>query len=82
MSEPKEPWPADDPWWRFTPRNLAVGYLSLAAAAIVIVWSLWTLLGEGLDTTHTIFFVAMLVIGILWLVRATNGLKVLLRRRR
>jgi hypothetical protein len=74
-------WPADDPWWRFTPRNLAVGYLSLFAALICLGWSVLSLLDGGLTTAYTVFFIALVVVSLLWLVQTTNGLKVLLRRR-
>lgn len=74
-------WPADDPWWRFTPKNLAVGYLSLFAALIVFGWSVYSLLGEELDTTHMVFFIGLGIVAVLWMVRAANGLKVVLRRR-
>jgi hypothetical protein len=82
----QQKWPADDPWWRFTPKNLAIGYLSLTAGAICLVWAVWSLLAGGLGVTQTVFFVAVAVavavIAVLWLVRTANGLKVLLRRRR
>jgi hypothetical protein len=82
MSAENDPiWPAEDPWWRHTPRNLATGYLSLFAALLCFGWSVWSLLGEGLDTTHTVFFVAFGLLAVLWTVSATSGLKVVLRRR-
>ena len=42
---------------------------------------MWSLLAGGLGTARTVFFVAFGVLAILWTVRATNGLKVVLRRR-
>ena len=82
MSVENDPrWPADDPWYRFTPKNLAVGYLSLFAALICLAWSVWSLLGGGLGTARTVFFIALGILAVFWLVRATNGLKVLMRRR-
>lgn len=82
MNADQDPrWPADDPWWRFTPKSLAVGYLSLFAALLCLGWSVWSLLGGGLGTARTVFFVAFGIVAVLWLVRTTNGLKVLLRRR-
>jgi hypothetical protein len=74
-------WPADDPWYRFTPKNLAVGYLSLFAALFCLGSSVWRLLAGGLDTTSTVLVVALGIVAVLWLVQATSGLKVLLRRR-
>jgi hypothetical protein len=74
-------WPAKDPWWRFTPKNLVVGYLSLFAALLNLGWSIRSLLDGGLGTRRTVFFVAIGVVAVLWLVSATEGLKVLLRRR-
>jgi hypothetical protein len=74
-------WPAEDPWWRFTPRNLAVGYFSLFAALLCFGWSVWSLLDGGLDTAHTVFFIVFGLVAVLWVVTTTNGLKVLLRRR-
>jgi hypothetical protein len=70
-------WPADDPWWRFTPKSLATGYLSLVAALLCLGWSVYSLLDGGLST---VFFAVFAVVSVLYLVRV-NGLKVLLRRR-
>ena len=74
-------WPAKDPWYRFTPKNLVVGYLSLFAALYFLGWSVWNLLDGGLSTSRTVFFIALGIVAVLWLVQATSGLKVLLRRR-
>lgn len=74
-------WPADDPWWRFTPKNLAIGYLSLAAALLCLGCSVFSLLDGGLSTALTVFFVVFAVVSVLYLVRTANGLTVLLRRR-
>jgi hypothetical protein len=74
-------WPAKDPWYRFTPRNLVVGYLSLFAALFFLGESVWNLLDGGLSTARTVFFIAFGILAVLWLVQATSGLKVLLRRR-
>jgi hypothetical protein len=73
--------PADDPWWRFTPRNPAVGYLSLFAAVFILGWSLYSLLAGDLSTARTVFFIGIGVVAVLWLVRAVTGLKALRRRR-
>ncbi|GLY78746.1 hypothetical protein Airi01_070130 [Actinoallomurus iriomotensis] len=81
MSEEREPWPADDPWYRFTPRNLAVGYLSLFAALICLGWSVMSLLDDDTGVRQTIFFAIFGAVAVFWLVRTTNGLRVLLRRR-
>ncbi|MDN3355968.1 hypothetical protein [Actinomadura sp. DC4] len=74
-------WPADDPWWRFTPRNLAVGYLSVFAALVCLGGSVYSLLRGHLGTTYTVFFAGLGLLSVFWLVQATNGLKVVLRRR-
>ena len=74
MSVENDPrWPAHDPWYRFTPKNLAVGYLSLFAALFCLGWSVWSLLAGGLGTARTVFFVAFGVLAVLWTVRATAG---------
>jgi hypothetical protein len=73
--------PADDPWWRFTPRNPAVGYLSLFAAVFILGWSLYSLLAGGLGTARTVLSVGIGVVAVLWVVRAVTGLAALRRRR-
>jgi hypothetical protein len=82
MSDSKEPWPADDPWWRFTPKNLAVGYLSVFVALLCLVWCALTLLDGDNGTASTVFFVAFGVVAILWLVRSLSGLMTVRRRAR
>ncbi|GAB2813453.1 hypothetical protein GCM10027176_17380 [Actinoallomurus bryophytorum] len=74
-------WPAKDPWYRFTPRNLAIGYLSLFGALICLGSSVWNLLAGGLDTTSTVLFVVLGIVSVLWTVTATTGLREVLRRR-
>jgi hypothetical protein len=82
MTDENEPiWPAEDPWWRFTPRNLASGYLSLFAALICLAWSGWSLLGGRIGARATVFFALFAVVSVVMLVQSTSGLKVLLRRR-
>jgi hypothetical protein len=82
MSVKNDPtWPADDPWYRFTPRNLTIGYLSLFAALFCLGSSVWRLLARGGDTTSTVLLVALGIVSVFWTVSATSGLKVLLRRR-
>jgi len=82
MTDENDPiWPADDPWWRFTPRNLASGYLSLFAALLCLAWSAWSLLGGGIGTRATVFFAVLAVVSVLLLVQSASGLKVVLRRR-
>jgi hypothetical protein len=81
MSVENDPvWPAKDPWYRFTPRNLAIGYLSLFGALFCLGSSVWNLLAGGLDTTSTVLFVALGIVSVLWTVTATTGLKVVMRR--
>ncbi|MEV5966954.1 hypothetical protein AB0L70_34610 [Kribbella sp. NPDC051952] len=77
----KPTWPADEPWWQFTPRNLATGYLTLGAAALLLIWSGIELLGGGLERNQTILFVIIAVCGLALLFQSTTGLKKLLRRR-
>jgi hypothetical protein len=74
-------WPAEDSWWRFTPRNLATGYLSLFAALSCLAWSGWTLLDGGIGTRRTVLFAVLAVVSVISLVQATHGIKVVLRRR-
>lgn len=81
MSDNDPIWPAEDPWWRFTPRNLASGYLSLFGALICLGWSTLTLLGGGIGTRRTVLFAVLAVVSVVMLVQSTNGLKVVLRRR-
>jgi hypothetical protein len=73
----KPTWPADDPWWQFTPRNLATGYLSLAAAALLIISSTVALL----NGSQIILSAVIGVLGLLLLLQSTTGLKKLLRQR-
>ncbi|GAB2591706.1 hypothetical protein [Kribbella endophytica] len=77
----KRVWPEDEPWWQFTPRNLGTGYLTLAAAGLLLVWSGIELVGGGLRTSQTVLFVVIAVCGIALLFQSTYGLKKLLRRR-
>jgi hypothetical protein len=82
MTDENDPiWPADDPWWRFTPRNLASGYLSLFAALLCLAWSTWSLLDDGTGTRATVFFAVLAAVSVLMLVQSANGLKAVLRRR-
>ena len=74
-------WPADDPWWRFTPKSLTTGYLSLVAALLCLGTSVWNLLDRDLSTAVTVFFAAFAVLSVLYLVRTVNGLTALWRRR-
>jgi hypothetical protein len=73
----KPTWPADEPWWQFTPRNLATGYLSLAAAALLIISSTVALL----NGSQIILSAVIGVLGLLLLLQSTTGLKKLLRQR-
>jgi hypothetical protein len=75
-------WPADDPWWQHTPRTMATGYLTLGAAAILLVWSGIELLGGGLEPTQLILFIIIAVCGVAMLFQSTYGLKKLLRAKR
>ena len=77
----KPTWPADEPWWQFTPRNLGTGYLTLGAAALLLIWSGIELLGGGLERNQTILFIIIAVCGLALLFQSTTGLKKLLRRR-
>ncbi|GAA3545821.1 hypothetical protein [Kribbella ginsengisoli] len=77
----KPVWPADEPWWQFTPRNLATGYLALGAAALLLIWSGTELLSGTPDRNQTILFVIIAVCGVALLFQSTQGLKKLLRRR-
>ncbi|MCU1684675.1 MAG: hypothetical protein JWQ81_5414 [Amycolatopsis sp.] len=73
-------WPANDPWWRFTPKNQGIGYFSLIGAGVVFASSLYILLQDSTNTKSTILEAAMGVIAVLWMVRAANGLKSLKRQ--
>ncbi|WP_328322656.1 hypothetical protein OHA70_28065 [Kribbella sp. NBC_00382] len=77
----KPVWPADEPWWQFTPKNLATGYLTLAAAGVLLIWSGTELLGGSPDRNQTILFIIIAVCGVVMLFQSTYGLKKLLRRR-
>ncbi|MDX6264363.1 MAG: hypothetical protein QOH84_6051 [Kribbellaceae bacterium] len=77
----KPVWPADEPWWQFTPRNLATGYLTLGAAALLLVWSGVELLNGTPDRNQTILFIIIAVTALILLLQSTYGLKKLLRRR-
>jgi hypothetical protein len=68
-------WPANDPWYRFTPKNLGTGYLSLLAAGLIFASSLYTLLHETTNMKWTIFEAAMGLVALVWMVTAANGLK-------
>ncbi|MEV6281437.1 hypothetical protein [Kribbella sp. NPDC051770] len=77
----KRVWPEDEPWWQFTPRNLATGYLTLFAAGLLLVWSGVELTHGGLGTGRTVLFVVIAVCGVAMLCQSTYGVKKLLRRR-
>ena len=81
MSDTNDPWPADDPWWRFTPKNPAVGYLSVVAALICLGSSVLSLVNGNNGTAGTVFFVAFGLLAVLWLVRSVSGLMAVRRRR-
>jgi hypothetical protein len=82
MTESKRVWPEEEPWWQFTPRNLGTGYLTPAAAGLLLVWSGVELVGGGLGTGRTVLFVILAVCGIALLFQSTYGLKKLRRRSR
>jgi len=77
----KPTWPADEPWYRFTPRNLGTGYLSLAAAALLLIWSGAELTRGDLSTGQVVLFIIIAVAGLALLFQSALGLKKLLRRR-
>jgi SNF family Na+-dependent transporter len=82
MSEDRDQrWPADDPWYRFTPRNLVVGYLSLIAAGICLGLSILNLMDEHTGTRGMVFYALFGAVAVFWLFRSANGIKALLRRR-
>jgi uncharacterized membrane protein HdeD (DUF308 family) len=78
MSDPR--WPADDPWYRFTPRNRVTGYLSLVAFGICLVVSGMMLLDDRTSTRMTVFYVLFALVAVAGIVRSANGLKTLRRR--
>jgi hypothetical protein len=77
----KPTWPADEPWYQFTPRNLGTGYLTLVAAGLLLVWSGVELTRGGLGTGQTVLFAIIAVCGLAMLFQSAFGLKKLLRRR-
>jgi hypothetical protein len=78
----QQKWPAvDDPWWRFTPRNVGTGYLSLAAAVLLLIWSGVDLANGDLDRGRIILNVVIAVLGLLMLIRSVTGLQKLHRRK-
>jgi hypothetical protein len=77
----KPSWPADEPWWQFTPRNIATGYLTLAAAGLLLVWSGVELVSGTPNRNQTILFIIIAVAGLAMLFQSTYGLKKLLRQR-
>lgn len=74
-------WPANDPWWRFTPKNLGIGYLSLIAAGVVLASSIYFLLQDSTSTRQLIFQGAIGIVAVVWMVQAANGLKSLKHQR-
>jgi hypothetical protein len=75
----KPVWPADEPWWQFTPKSLGTGYLTLGAAGLLLGWSGVELLGGSTDRNQTILFVIIAVAALVMLFQTTYGLKKLLR---
>jgi hypothetical protein len=81
MSDDTDPRPADDRWYRFTPRNLATGYLSLFAFGICLVVSALMLMDDHTSARMTVFYSLFALVSVLGIVTSANGLKALLRRR-
>ncbi|HEY0540327.1 MAG TPA: hypothetical protein VGD53_18305 [Actinoallomurus sp.] len=82
MSDSKEPWPADDRRWHFTPKNLAIGYLSVFGALLCLVSCALTLLDGDNGTASTVYVVAFGVVAIVWLVCSLIGIMAIRRRAR
>lgn len=80
MSDESPIWPANDPWWRHTPRNLATGYLALAAFGLLLVGNAYDVLREQTTTTRLVFDLALIVISLVGLFSAAAGLKSLRHR--
>ncbi|WP_405059307.1 hypothetical protein OG474_42195 [Kribbella sp. NBC_01505] len=77
----KPTWPADEPWYQHTPRNLGLGYLNLGVAALLLIWSGVELVGDKLSTGQTVLFAIIAACGLALLFQSTTGLKKLLRQR-
>jgi hypothetical protein len=77
----KPTWPADEPWWQYTPRNIATAYLTLGAAVLLLGWSGVELLGGSPDRNQTILFIIIALAGLAMLFQSTYGLRKLLRQR-
>jgi hypothetical protein len=68
-------WPADDPWWRFTPKTAATGYLAVVAGIALLVSSGIALFTTDLNLGHTVLEIVLAVLGVLMLVRSVTGLQ-------
>jgi protein-S-isoprenylcysteine O-methyltransferase Ste14 len=82
MSDSKEPWSADDRRLRFTPKTLAIGYLSVFGALLCLVTAALTLLDGDNGTASTVYSVAFGVVAIVWLVSSLIGIMAIKRRAR
>jgi uncharacterized membrane protein (DUF2068 family) len=80
MSEEPPTWPAKDPWWRHTPRNLTTGYLALIAFGLVLAVNVYAVLREQTTTKALVFAIALIVISLVGLFSAATGLKSLRHR--
>ncbi|MEV4757622.1 hypothetical protein AB0J86_21260 [Micromonospora sp. NPDC049559] len=69
-------------WWRFVPRNRAVGCLTILAGVVLLVGSGWFLLtGEhGRSALVAGLDVVICVLAVLMIVRAATGLAALRHR--
>lgn len=81
MTQGKRPWgrSAEEPWWRFVPRNRWTGVLSLVAGALLVVQMVMALVDRS-SSGRTAFGVLLGLVGCALIGSAMDGLRLLNRR--
>lgn len=72
----------DGPWWRFVPRSMLLGCLSVAAGFLLLVEALSSLYrGTGNTAFGTTVEIFLAVVSVIWIAQSADGIRVLRQRR-
>lgn len=74
--------PRGGPWWRFVPRSMGIGYLSVVAGFLLLVEATSSLFrGDGNTAFGTAVEVLLAVVSVVLIAQSVDGIGILRQRR-